>query len=142
MITSNVSVKIFMNSQERRGLLRSMMEVSFLITPVRICWLVARMTGVLILAGILILTHIHTTGKGRAGEEATELLDSIPGLSLTLITLPFLHSNFLGFFTPLPNEGMTQWTISACFGDHSNIDMFSATDLAYIVRKLFVCSVP
>ena len=81
--------------------------------------------------------YTRPIGKGRAGEEATELLDSIPGLSLTLVTLPFLHSNFLGFFTPLPNEGTTQWTISACFGDHTSIDMFSATDLEYIVRKCF-----
>lgn len=80
----------------------------------------------------------HYSGKGRAGEEATTLLETVEGLSLTLITLPFLHSNFLGFFTPLPNEAMTQWTISACFGDYSSIDMFSASDLAYIVRK---CSI-
>jgi hypothetical protein len=74
-------------------------------------------------------------GKGRGGEEAVEMLESVPGLTLTLVTLPFLHSNFLGFFTPLPNEGRTQWTISACFGDHSSIDMFSVSDLSYVVRK-------
>ena len=80
----------------------------------------------------------HYSGKGRAGEEAMELLDGIDGLYLTCLTLPFLHSNFLGFFTPLPNAGETQWSISACFGDnHGNIDMLSASDLAYIVRKCF-----
>jgi hypothetical protein len=80
----------------------------------------------------------HYSGTGRAGEEAMELLE---GISLTCLTLPFLHSNFLGFFTPLPNAGetQTQWTISACFGDnHANIDMLSASDLAYIVRKCFM----
>lgn len=79
----------------------------------------------------------HYSGKGRAGEQAMALLDNIEKLSLTLLTLPFLHSNFLGFFTPLPNAGETQWTISACFGDNhdGNIDMLSASDLAYIVRK-------
>jgi nucleoside-diphosphate-sugar epimerase len=81
----------------------------------------------------------HYSGKGRAGEEAMELLDGMDGLSLTCLTLPFLHSNFLGFFTPLPNAGetQTQWTISACFGDnHANIDMLSASDLAYIVPQV------
>jgi nucleoside-diphosphate-sugar epimerase len=81
----------------------------------------------------------HYSGKGRAAEQAMELLEGIEGLSLTLLTLPFLHSNFLGFFTPLPNRGETQWTISACFGDsNKHIDMLSASDLRYIVRTYTV----
>ena len=77
----------------------------------------------------------HFSAKGRAGEYAMELLKDVNGLTLTLLTLPFFHSNFLGFATPLPNEGNTQWTISACFGDNSAIDMLSVSDLSYIVRK-------
>mmetsp|Transcript_4794 Transcript_4794/g.10658 ORF Transcript_4794/g.10658 Transcript_4794/m.10658 type:complete len:784 (-) Transcript_4794:145-2496(-) len=79
----------------------------------------------------------HYSAKGRAGEYAMELLKDINGLTLTLLTLPFFHSNFLGFATPLPNEGNTQWTISACFGDNSAIDMLSVSDLSYIVPELF-----
>lgn len=77
----------------------------------------------------------HFTGKGRAGEYAMKLLENIDGLTLTLLTLPFLHSNFLGFATPLPNEGGTQWSINACFAEDSAIDMLSVSDLSYIVRE-------
>lgn len=77
----------------------------------------------------------HYSGKGRAGSYALRLLESMPDLSVTLLTLPFLHSNFLASAIPLPNEGQTQWTISACLGD-AKIDMFSVSDLAYIVPKL------
>jgi nucleoside-diphosphate-sugar epimerase len=55
----------------------------------------------------------HYSAKGRGGEYAVELLKDIPGLMLTLITMPFLFSNFLGFFSPLPNEGKScPWTNS------------------------------
>ena len=64
------------------------------------------------------------------------------GLNLTLLTLPFVYSNFLGFFTPLPvavgKDGNTsnQWQISASLGDGLNpIDMISVTDLSVVVRK-------
>ena len=77
----------------------------------------------------------HYSGKGRAGSYALRLLESMPDLSVTLLTLPFLHSNFLASAIPLPNEGQTQWTISACLGD-AKIDMCSVSDLAYIVPKL------
>ena len=76
----------------------------------------------------------HYSAKGRGGEYAQEYLADCPDLQLTLLTLPFLFSNFLGFFCPLPDE--TQWTLAACFGDGSNlIDMMGAQDLAVIVRK-------
>jgi len=74
----------------------------------------------------------HYSGKGRAGRYALNLLEPHPGLTLTLLTLPLLHSNFLASTIPLPDEGKTQWTISACFGDAA-IDMFSASDLQHIV---------
>ena len=77
----------------------------------------------------------HYSGKGRAGSYALRLLESMPDLSVTLLTLPFLHSNFLASAIPLPNEGQTQWTISACLGD-AKLDMCSVSDLAYIVPKL------
>jgi hypothetical protein len=64
-----------------------------------------------------------------------KLLENVDGLTLTLLTLPFLHSNFLGFVTPLPNDGGTQWAINASFGEDSAIDMLSVSDLSYIVRK-------
>ena len=66
---------------------------------------------------------------------------TIPGLSVTLITLPFLHTNFALSATPLPttSEGRTtQWSISACLGDPSHpLDMLSVSDLRYIVPTLF-----
>ena len=78
----------------------------------------------------------HYSAKGKGGEYAMELLKDTPGLSLTLITVPFLFSNFLGFFTPLPNEGRTQWTLAACLGDGGiKIDMMACSDLTDIVRK-------
>lgn len=65
----------------------------------------------------------------------------IPGLTVTLITLPFLHTNFALSAAPLPatNDGRTtQWSISACLGDPSHpLDMFSVSDLRYIVPTLF-----
>jgi nucleoside-diphosphate-sugar epimerase len=85
----------------------------------------------------------HYSAKGRGGEYAVEFLKDIPGLELTLITMPFLFSNFLGFFAPLPNEGRTQWSFAACMGDGSNkIDMMGVSDLSAIVRKYsaLVCS--
>jgi hypothetical protein len=81
----------------------------------------------------------HFSGKGRAGEYALEKMKQVPGVTLTMITLPFLYSNFKGWAIPLPNEGKIQWTLSAPFGDKA-IDMFSVHDLAYIVCKSFVGS--
>jgi hypothetical protein len=81
----------------------------------------------------------HYSAKGRGGEFAMEYLKDTHDLKLTLITLPFLYSNFLGFFAPLRDETQTQWLLTACFGDGSNkIDMMGASDLSRIVRKLDV----
>jgi nucleoside-diphosphate-sugar epimerase len=78
----------------------------------------------------------HYTAKGRGGEYGMEFLQDNPDLKLTLLTMPFFYSTFLGFFVPLSDEGKTQWQLNACFGDGSNlIDMMGASDLAYIVRK-------
>jgi hypothetical protein len=90
----------------------------------------------------------HYSAKGKGGEYALQYLrqhqeqhsspsGSTTDIRLTLITLPFLFSNFLGFFAPLPtNEKRIQWTLTACFGDgHHVIDMMSSSDLSYIVRK-------
>lgn len=63
------------------------------------------------------------------------MIENIPDLSLTLVTLPFLHSNFLGFAMPLPNEAKTQWTIEAAFGDEE-IDMFSTEDLSHLIPSI------
>ena len=76
----------------------------------------------------------HFSAKGRAGEYALEKLKQVPGVTLTLLSLPFVYSNFKGWAIPLPNKGKTQWTISASFGE-KGIDMFSVHDLAFIVRK-------
>lgn len=78
----------------------------------------------------------HYSAKGKGGEYAVKYLKDINDLKLTLITMPFLYSNFLGFFAPLPNERRTQWMLTACFGDGNNkIDMMSEYDLSYIIRK-------
>jgi NmrA-like family len=78
----------------------------------------------------------HFTAKGRGGAYAVEYLATYPELRLTLLTMPFFYSNFLGFFAPLRDESSTQWALTACFGDGSNkIDMMSAGDLSVIVRK-------
>lgn len=90
----------------------------------------------------------HFTAKGKGGEYAVQYLQqqqqqqhavtetsSLPPLRLTLLTMPFFYSNFLGFFAPLHDETDTQWMLTACFGDGSNkIDMMGASDLAKIVR--------
>lgn len=79
----------------------------------------------------------HFTAKGKGGKYAVELLSSIPNLRLTLLTMPFLYSNFLGFFAPLQDETKTQWLLTACFGDGKNkIDMMSASDLSTIVPNV------
>jgi NmrA-like family len=86
----------------------------------------------------------HFTAKGRGGAFGMEYLAPIPDLRLTLLTMPFFYSNFLGFFAPLRDETSTQWMLTACFGNGSNkIDMMSACDLSNIVRTLlaFVCLV-
>ena len=91
----------------------------------------------------------HFTGKGRGGEYAISLLVDktgqtqtvVPGLSLILITLPFLHSNFTACAVPLPTSRTTsgqviQWSIEAPLGDHQ-MDMMSVSDLEYIVPMIF-----
>ena len=79
------------------------------------------------------------TAKGKGGEEAVRILNDIPGLHVILLTVPFFYSNFLAFFTPLPNKSQTEWEMSACFGDGSTpIDMMNAADLGRIVRK-YLC---
>jgi hypothetical protein len=80
----------------------------------------------------------HYSGKGRAGEYALEKIKQVPGVKLTLLTLPLLYSTFLTWAIPLPNEGNTQWSISAAFSDKA-IDLISAHDLAYIVRTWDIC---
>lgn len=77
----------------------------------------------------------HFTAKGKGGAFAVDIVAPFPDLKLTLLTVPFLYSNFLGFFAPLRDETATQWMLTACFGDGANaIDMMSASDLAKIVR--------
>jgi hypothetical protein len=77
----------------------------------------------------------HYSAKGRGGEYAQQYLSDLSSdLHLTLLTLPFLYANFLGFFCPLADETQTQWTLSACFGNNP-IDMMGARDLGSIVRK-------
>jgi len=79
----------------------------------------------------------HFTAKAQGAAYAVEALSNYaPHLKLTLLTLPFLYSNFLGFFAPLQDETGTQWNLTACFGDGSNkIDMMGSADLSRIVRK-------
>jgi len=86
--------------------------------------------------------------KGRGAKFALDLLAkqdeaTQKGITLTLLTLPFVYSNFLGFFTPLPavesssnNNTSNQWQINASLGDGEKpLDMLSVTDLSIIVRK-------
>jgi nucleoside-diphosphate-sugar epimerase len=86
----------------------------------------------------------HYTAKGRGADYAMALLKDVPGLTLTLITLPFVYSNFLGFFTPLPapaasSHSLHQWSISASLGDGTKpLDMMAVSDLSHIVRKCFI----
>ena len=79
----------------------------------------------------------HFTAKAKGAAQAMAALEPYrPDLQLTLVTMPFLYSNFLGFFTPLPDETGTQWNLCACFGDGANqIDMMGSADLGRIVRK-------
>ena len=77
----------------------------------------------------------HYTGKARGGQYGLKLVQNITDISLTLVTLPFLHSNFLGFAMPVPNEARTQWTIEAAFGD-AEIDMFSTEDLGHLIPSI------
>lgn len=75
--------------------------------------------------------------KGKGGETAMKMLSDTPELELILLTMPFFYSNFLAFFVPLPNEGKTQWELSASFGDGAtNIDMMSVSDLGMLVTNL------
>jgi hypothetical protein len=80
----------------------------------------------------------HYSANGSGGENAMELLRDTPDLELILLTTPFLYSNFLAFFAPLPNEGKTQWELPAAFGDGATkIDMMSGSDLGQVVASLF-----
>ena len=84
-------------------------------------------------------TSIPYIAKGKGGETAMELLKDTPGLELVLLTMPFFYSNFLAFFVPLPNEGRTQWELSASFGDGATkIDMMNVSDLGQLVRKYMI----
>jgi len=79
----------------------------------------------------------HYSAKGRGGEAALKMLEGSPGIELILLTMPFFYSNFLAFFAPLPNEGMTQWELSGSFGDGSTpIDMMDVADLGPLVVNL------
>lgn len=80
----------------------------------------------------------HFSAKGKGGDYAVSFLKDTPELTLTLVTIPFLYSNFLGFFAPVPidDERKNQWALSACFGD-GKIDMMSPWDLSYIVPNIF-----
>jgi len=78
----------------------------------------------------------HYSGKGRGGEYGATVCKEVDGLSLTLVTCPFLHSNFKGYAIPLPNDGETEWSISVSFGN-ATIDMFSYRDLMYLVPNIF-----
>jgi hypothetical protein len=67
-----------------------------------------------------------------------KLLEDTPDLELTLLTMPFFYSNFLAFFCPLPNEGRTQWELSASFGDGATkIDMMNVSDLGLLVGRSY-----
>jgi NmrA-like family len=86
----------------------------------------------------------HYSAKGKGANYALQLLRDVPGLTLTLITLPFVYSNFLGFFTPLPlpmeatntnHHSNHQWSISASLGDGTKpLEMMAVSDLSHIVR--------
>lgn len=84
----------------------------------------------------------HYSAKGKGAEYALKLLQDTPDLTLTLLTLPFVYSNFLGFFTPLPVDDKDdnhthQWQISASLGDGTKpIDMMSVSDLSTIVPNV------
>lgn len=77
---------------------------------------------------------MNVIAKGRGGETALELLQDTAGINLILLSMPFFYSNFLGFFAPLPNQGRTQWELTAAFGDGSTkIDMMDAGNLGRLV---------
>ncbi|CAJ1966616.1 unnamed protein product [Cylindrotheca closterium] len=79
----------------------------------------------------------HYSAKGRGGEEALKMLQDTDGINLILLSMPFFYSNFLGFFAPLPNQGRTQWELTAAFGDGSTkIDMMDPGNLGRLVASL------
>mmetsp|Transcript_11316 Transcript_11316/g.27260 ORF Transcript_11316/g.27260 Transcript_11316/m.27260 type:complete len:678 (+) Transcript_11316:252-2285(+) len=79
----------------------------------------------------------HYSAKGRGGEEALRMLQDTAGINLILLSMPFFYSNFLGFFAPLPNQGRTQWELTAAFGDGSTkMDMMDAGNLGRLVVSL------
>lgn len=78
--------------------------------------------------------------KGKGGEEAMKMMKDTPGIDLIFLTMPFLYSNFLAFFAPLPNEGKTQWELTASFGDGSTkIDMMDGNNLGRLVGMYPFC---
>ena len=87
-------------------------------------------------------TNLIEKAKGKGAEYALNLLKDTPDLTLTLLTLPFVYSNFLGFFTPLPVDSEQdnhshQRQISASLGDGGKpIDMMSVSDLSTVVPHL------
>lgn len=81
----------------------------------------------------------HYSAKGKGAQYALRYLDDIGDLKLTCLALPFMYSNFLGFFCPLPNEGRTQWVLSASLGE-GKVDMMGSADLAAIVPNIFANS--
>lgn len=103
-------------------------------------------------------SHLLLPWKSAAffSEEAKPPL--VPGLTLTLLILPFLHSNFSKSTIPLPvvaaaadakhastssDERIVQWSISACLGPSSRpLPMVSLSDLRYVVPVLFGSSLP
>lgn len=79
----------------------------------------------------------HYSAKGRGGEAALQMLQDTAGINLILLSMPFFYSNFLGFFAPLPNQGRTQWELTAAFGNGSTIiDMMDAGNLGRLVVSL------
>jgi len=81
----------------------------------------------------------HYSAKGRGAQYAMEYLANDSKVAVTLLTIPFLYSNFLGFFCPLPaDDPKTQWHLTACLGEDGSqkIDMMGARDLKYIVPRI------
>eukprot|EP00934_Nitzschia_sp_Nitz4_P008358 Nitzschia sp. Nitz4//scaffold7_size249615//98186//100242//NITZ4_001167-RA/size249615-augustus-gene-0.7-mRNA-1//1//CDS//3329558412//8348//frame0 len=76
----------------------------------------------------------HFSAKGKGGEMALQLLKDEPDLKLVLLIPPFFYSNFLAFFTPIPNDGRTQWELCGSFGDGATkLDMMNCGDLGKLM---------
>ena len=76
------------------------------------------------------------TGKGRGADYGMNITKDIEQITVTLITLPFTYSNFIGAAIPIPNKAENEWAINACLGE-GPIDMFAVSDLCYLVPALF-----